>query len=76
MSDFKHYSTSTIANLISDTETTLAQLKAEMQRREAMAQEVQIEGLENHMKSAEFSLKSIREFLAFLIEEYRKEKPS
>ncbi|CAD77134.1 hypothetical protein [Rhodopirellula baltica] len=74
MSEFKHYSTQTIRNLIEDTESTLEQLKAEMQRREEAEQEIQIEGLENHMKSAEFSLRSIREFLAFLVEEYRRGK--
>tara|TARA_R110002072_G_scaffold1013_7_gene8403 strand:- start:538 stop:762 length:225 start_codon:yes stop_codon:yes gene_type:complete len=74
MSGFQHYSTQTIRNLIEDTESTLEQLKAEMQRREEAEQEIQIEDLENHMKSAEFSLRSIREFLAFLVEEYRRGK--
>ncbi|WDQ17242.1 hypothetical protein [Rhodopirellula sp. P2] len=74
MTEFKHYSTQTIRNLIEDTETTLNQLKAEMQRREEAEQEVQIEGLEKHLKNAEFSLQSIREFLAFLVEEHRQEK--
>jgi hypothetical protein len=73
VTEFQHHSTHTIRNLIEDTETTLSQLKAELQRREEAEQELEIKNLETHLKSAEFSLRSIREFLALLVEEHRKE---
>ncbi|MFG0264830.1 MAG: hypothetical protein ACF8AM_06705 [Rhodopirellula sp. JB055] len=74
MTDFQNYSTHTIRNLIEDTETTLGQLKAELQRREEAKQKLEIKNLETHLKSAEFSLRSIREFFALLVDDHRNEK--
>ncbi|MEZ5936471.1 MAG: hypothetical protein R3F54_32160 [Alphaproteobacteria bacterium] len=60
--------------LIDETESTLKELRAELERREELAQEREIANLENHMKSAELSLKSIRDFIAYLLDDIRSEK--
>lgn len=60
-----------IRQLIADTEQALAELKAELVRRETEAQDYEIEHLENHMKNAEISLNTIRDFLAFIMAEHR-----
>lgn len=71
MADLERLSLSDIRQMITATEQTLAELKEELVRREAEAQDYEIEHLELHMKNAELSLKTIREFLAFLLEERR-----
>ncbi|EMI56230.1 hypothetical protein [Rhodopirellula sallentina] len=71
MTDIKKISTERIRCLIADTESTLRELEAELQRRETEAQDVEIDHLEEHMRGAELSLNSIKEFLTFLLGEYR-----
>jgi len=58
--------------LVSDTEETLSELKTELGRREQLQQEHAVANLENHMKSAELSLKTIRDFLSFLSQDNKK----
>ena len=67
MTNFNILSTERLRALITDTESTLKQLTAELERREFLKQENEIEHLEEHMKGAEVSLSSIRKFLAFII---------
>ena len=57
--------------LISETEDTLIELKTELERREQVQQEHAVAHLENHMKSAELSLKTIRDFLSFLAQDIK-----
>lgn len=74
MSDLKVLTTRDLQDLIQETEGTLSELKAELERREESAQEREIANLENHFKSAELSLKTIREFLAFLLDDVKRNK--
>ncbi|QDV70132.1 hypothetical protein Poly24_38510 [Rosistilla carotiformis] len=71
MSELPRMSVKSLRDLIADTETTLKDLNTELQRREIAAQEMEIEHLEDHMKHAQLSLQSIRDFLAILVNEYR-----
>ncbi|QDS90052.1 hypothetical protein EC9_42560 [Rosistilla ulvae] len=71
MSDLPRMSIKSLRNLIAETETTLHELNTELQRREEAAQDSEIEHLEDHMKHAELSLQSIRDFFVILINEYR-----
>ena len=54
--------------LIEETQETLNELKEEVSRRQQVEQEHEIMSLENHMKSAELSLTSIRNFISYLVE--------
>ncbi len=74
MSNLKILTRKDLTNLIAETEETLGELKAELERREESAQEREIANLDNHFKSAELSLKSIREFLAFLLDDVKRNK--
>lgn len=69
MNNFKTLSTKRLRALVTETESTLTELKSELDRREEIQQEHEVENLEQHMKNAELSLKGIRDFLAFLYEE-------
>ena len=60
--------------LINQTELTLSELKQELERREEQDQHNQIANLEGHMKSAELSLKSIRDFIAYLLDDVKSRK--
>jgi len=60
--------------LVNDTEETLAELKQELDRREQVQQEHEVAHLENHMQSAELSLKTIRDFLSFLSQDFKNKK--
>lgn len=71
MSDFKVLTNHHLLELIADTEETLDALKYELDRREQRAQQQEIANLENHMQSAELSLKSIREFVRYLAKSHR-----
>ncbi|QDV62341.1 hypothetical protein [Crateriforma conspicua] len=71
MTDIKKISTHSIRRLIADTEKTLGELESELERRESQAQQIQIDHLEEHMRGAELSLNTIKEFLAVLLAEYR-----
>jgi len=44
-------------------------LKSELEEREQISQTYEVANLENHMQSAELSLKTIRNFLAFLLQD-------
>ena len=72
MNNLQTLTTDRLRILVTETETTLAGLKLELDRREELAQEHEIANLENHMQSAELSLKSIRDFLAFLSNDFKK----
>jgi len=69
MQKIKSMTEESLRKLVDETEATLASLKAELERRDEAAQEREIANLDNHMKSAELSLKSIRDFLAYIKEE-------
>mgnify|MGYP001595109814 CR=1 FL=1 len=71
MDNFEVLTTERLRTLISDTEETLANLKEELERREQLKQEHEVANLENHMQSAELSLKTIREFIDFLVRDLR-----
>jgi len=58
-----------LSKLIDETQATLNELKAEVERRQKVQQEHEILNLENHMKSAELSLASIRNFIKYLIQD-------
>ncbi|MEB8433204.1 hypothetical protein OO007_13275 [Cocleimonas sp. KMM 6892] len=60
--------------LVVETEKTLDELKLELDRREQVQQEHEVAHLENHMKSAELSLKTIRDFLSFLSQDFKNKK--
>jgi hypothetical protein len=60
--------------LIAETEGALAELKGELERREHLTQEREIHNLDSHMKSAELSLKSIRDFIAYLLDDLKSDK--
>lgn len=74
MENLEVLTTERLRTLINDTETTLGGLKVELERRESLKQEHAVANLENHLQSAELSLKTIREFLAFLAADFRKER--
>ena len=60
--------------LIEETQETLNELKEEVGRRERVQQEHEIKDLDNHMKSAELSLTTIRNFMNYLLEGSRQKK--
>lgn len=61
-----------LKKLVQDTEETLADIKEEIERRENAAQESELAHLDVHMKNAELSLQTIRNFFSYLKEEMRK----
>ena len=58
-----------LSKLINETQETLDELKKEVERRYQVQQEHEILDLENHMKSAELSLTSIRNFIKYLMDD-------
>ena len=74
MNNFNILTTDRLRKLIRETEETLVELKTELERREELNQNQEIEHLERHMKSAELSLTTIRNFLNFLIDDMRSTK--
>ena len=60
--------------LIDETQATLYELKDEVKRRELEQQEHVVMDLDNHMKSAELSLNTIKNFVSYLLEESKKKK--
>ena len=58
--------------LIEETQETLNELKEEVGRRQQVQQEHEIMHLDNHMKSAELSLTTIRNFISYLLENSKK----
>ncbi|QDV13983.1 hypothetical protein CA51_38750 [Rosistilla oblonga] len=71
MSDLPRMSIKSLRELIAKTELTLDELKTELHHREEAAQDSEIDHLEDHMKHAEISLQSIRDFFVILINECR-----
>ncbi|MCB1756912.1 MAG: hypothetical protein KDJ38_15420 [Gammaproteobacteria bacterium] len=74
MENLKQLPNEKLRVLIQETESTLTDLKAEMERREEGEQESAINNLDDYMKNAELSLQSIRDFLAILLEDFRSDK--
>lgn len=74
MTHLQTLTTKRLRALMTETETTLTDFKKELDRREELAQEVEIANLENHMRSAELNLRSIRDFLTFLSSDINKNK--
>lgn len=72
MSNLQILSTERLNKLIIETQNTLDELKHEVERREARSQEHEIAHLDSHMKSAELSLTTIKNFIAYLIDESKK----
>lgn len=72
MSDYATMTKGNLLKLVAETEETLAEIKAEIVRREEAAQEAELENLDVHMKNAELSLQTIRNFFTYLRDEYRK----
>lgn len=66
--------TERLRKLISESEQTLTELKAELEVREQLSQSQEVANLEHHMQSAELSLKTIRDFLTFLSQDLRNRK--
>ncbi|MCO8120328.1 hypothetical protein NHH03_01170 [Stieleria sp. TO1_6] len=71
MSELQRLSLEKIRHLVAETEGTLGELKSELGRREAAAQDAELDHLEEHFKNAELSLGSIRDFISYLVEQYR-----
>ncbi len=66
--------TESLHGLIKDTEEALQELKKELQRREEMAQHRELENIDSHIRSAELSIKSLRDFVAYLLADLRSDK--
>lgn len=60
-----------LKRLVAETEETLTDLKRELDRRDEAAQAREIEHLDEHLKDAELSLQTIRDFFRYLVEEMR-----
>ncbi|QHQ33839.1 hypothetical protein [Algicella marina] len=71
--ELKMMSTDKLRKLVQETEETLGDIKQEIERRENAAQAREIEHLDVHMKNAELSLETIRNFFRYLREEMRKD---
>lgn len=70
MSNLQTLTNDRLRLLISESEATILELKTELEHREHVQQNHDVADLENHMNSAELSLKTIRDFLAFLSQDY------
>jgi len=66
MSSLQVLTNERLNKLINETQETLEQLKSEFERRQNLEQEQEIMGLDNHFKSAELSLATIRSFIDYL----------
>ncbi len=67
MTETRLLSKAKLSDLIDETESTLADLKAEMSRREQAAQHEEIDHLEEHIASVESGLRTIRDFFRLLV---------
>ncbi|MEO1687185.1 MAG: hypothetical protein AAFU61_04695 [Pseudomonadota bacterium] len=72
MTDPRIISRDKLQSLIDETESSLAELKEEMERREDADQHREIDRLEEHLASAENGLRSVRDFFRMLVEDFRK----
>lgn len=71
MADLKTIGTERLRALIDESEATLKELHDELERREEGGQHAEIERLDEHMKNAELSLTSIRDFIADVLRDMR-----
>ena len=67
----KTVSTESLRNLVAEMEDKLEELRGELERREQNEQEREIANLENHLKSAEFSVRTISDFISYLLKDIR-----
>ncbi len=72
MSNFQGLTTERLNKLINETQQTLDELRHEVGRREQVQKQNEILDLDSHMKSAELSLTTIRNFINYLVEGSRK----
>ena len=72
MSNLQVLTTKRLNKLIDETQATLYELKNEVKRRELEKQEHEVMDLDNHMKSAELSLNTIKNFIVYLLEDSKK----
>lgn len=72
MSNLQVLTNERLNKLIDETQLTLNELKNEVKRREQEQKEHEIMDLDNHMKSAELSLTTIRNFIKYLLDESKK----
>ena len=61
-----------LRELIDETEETLKALQTELDKREQAEQNREIERLDVHFKNAEFSLQTIKDYVALVIEDLKK----
>lgn len=71
MSDLKIMPKDKLNALIGETEETLAELRAEMERRDEADQAREIDHLEEHFKNAELSLQTIKDFFRTLVDDMK-----
>jgi len=69
MSDLKVLTTERLNKLINETQLSLLELKGEVERREHLKQEHEINDLDHHMMSAELNLTGLKNFIAYLVEQ-------
>lgn len=67
----KAVSTESLRNLVAETESKLEELRDELERREENEQKREIANLESHLKNAEFSVRTISDFISYLLEDIR-----
>ncbi|WP_409440100.1 hypothetical protein [Psychromonas sp. GE-S-Ul-11] len=72
MSNLQVLTTERLNKLINETQATLIELKAEVERRELLKQEHEINDLDHHMMSAELNLTGIKNFISYLLEQSKK----
>lgn len=73
MSDLQVMTNERLHKLIAATQETLNELKDEVERRQEVAQEREIHDLDRHMENAELGLEKIRDFIAMLVGEWKKD---
>lgn len=71
MNNLTHVPSEKLRNLIAETESTLTELKAEMDRRDEAAQFREVDRLSEHMEAAVVSLQTVRDFYRKVIEELK-----
>ena len=69
--DFRVLTTDKLREIVAQTRTTLSELEAELERRDELRQHHEIANLDTHMRSAELSLTTLRNFIAYLAEDLK-----
>jgi len=72
MSNLQVLTSKRLNKLIEETQTTLDELKREVERREREQQEHEVMDLDSHFQSAELSLTTIRNFINYLLQDSHK----